>query len=344
MSAERPGLSPLARHLLGLAAYYAVVVAVSLLLSRLFPQITELWHSPALKSGAKAGDLISNRGPQVVLETRRMDLALSTTLSIVASVAMAVPLAWVYLLTRRRKGFTQSLAHTLILLPIGIAGVVTLVQDSLALAFSLAGIVAAVRFRNTLEDTKDTVYIFVATGLGIAAGVGGLVIGFVTSVLFNVVVLVLWWTEFGRAPANLEGSPAFRRLERARALADGGGEFVASLDKEVLPALSPGQLESLASRAWRRRQLKDDLPLPDRRFPFQSLLVVHATEVEPVQLAVESVLIETAKRWELAAVLPEPGGARLEYLLKLRKSADRNAFLVTLRARCGPQLAGIELR
>src|SRR5256885_7014990 len=35
----------------------------------------------------------------------------------------------------------------------------------------LAAIVAAVRFRNTLKDTKDAVYIFLALAVGVAAGV-----------------------------------------------------------------------------------------------------------------------------------------------------------------------------
>jgi len=48
--------------------------------------------------------------------------------------------------------------------------VVLIVRDSVALAFSLAGIVAAVRFRNTLRDTKDAVYIFLAIAVGLAAG------------------------------------------------------------------------------------------------------------------------------------------------------------------------------
>jgi hypothetical protein len=57
----------------------------------------------------------------------------------------------------------------LIILPLVVAGIVVLVKDSLALAFSLAGIVAAVRFRNTLDDSKDAVYVFLATGVGLAA-------------------------------------------------------------------------------------------------------------------------------------------------------------------------------
>lgn len=66
-----------------------------------------------------------------------------------------------------------------------VAGIVTVVQHSLALAFSLAGIVAGVRFRRTLSDTFDTLFIFVAIGVGIAAGVGSIEIAAVMTVFFN---------------------------------------------------------------------------------------------------------------------------------------------------------------
>ena len=70
---------------------------------------------------------------------------------------LMLPVAWVYILTRQKKGYRQSVVQTLIILPIVVAGVVLLVKNSVALAFSLGGIVAAVSFRNTLRDTKDAV-------------------------------------------------------------------------------------------------------------------------------------------------------------------------------------------
>src|SRR5439155_85164 len=61
----------------------------------------------------------------------------------------------------------------------------------------LAGLAAAVRFRNTLKDTKDAVYIFVAMGVGIAAGVQALALCFVMSVIYNVSVVTLWALNVG---------------------------------------------------------------------------------------------------------------------------------------------------
>jgi hypothetical protein len=57
------------------------------------------------------------------------------------------PIAWVYVLTRAKRGFQQSMVQTLLILPVVVAGVITIVKNSIALAFGLAGIVTAVSFR-----------------------------------------------------------------------------------------------------------------------------------------------------------------------------------------------------
>ena len=82
-----------------------------------------------------------------------------------------LPVSWVYFKSRSKSGLDQSIAQTMLLLPMAVAGVVIIVQNSLALAFSLAGIVAAVRFRNTLKNTGDSLFIFISIGAGLAAGV-----------------------------------------------------------------------------------------------------------------------------------------------------------------------------
>src|SRR5439155_593698 len=95
--------------------------------------------------------------------------ALITLLSMLTALLLVLPVAWVYMVTKRRSGYDQSVVQTVIILPMTVAGTVILVQNSLALAFALAAIVAAVRFRNTLKDTKDAVYIFLALAVGVAA-------------------------------------------------------------------------------------------------------------------------------------------------------------------------------
>jgi len=120
--------------------------------------------------------------------------------AMLGALALIGPVAWMYMRTKPKERYDPSLVHTLIILPVVIAGIVLIVHDSVALAFSLAGIVAAVRFRNTLRDTKDAVYIFLAIAVGLAAGVQSFAVGFVVSAIYVAVVLVLWRFDIGTAP------------------------------------------------------------------------------------------------------------------------------------------------
>ena len=52
---------------------------------------------------------------------------------------------------RNDDEYDQSLINTILVLPMVVTGIVIIVQNSLALAFSLAGIAGAVRFRNSLK-------------------------------------------------------------------------------------------------------------------------------------------------------------------------------------------------
>lgn len=120
--------------------------------------------------------------------------------ALLGGLALMCPVAWMYMKTKPTARYDSSLVQTIVVLPIVISGVVVIVRDSLTLAFSLAGIVAAVRFRNTLRDTKDAVYVFLAIAVGLAAGVQALSIAFVVTIIFVIVVLVLWRFDVGTEP------------------------------------------------------------------------------------------------------------------------------------------------
>ena len=275
-------------------------------------------------------------------------LAVTTALCMIGAFLLMLPVSWVYILTRQKKGFRQSVVQTLIILPIVVAGVVLLVKNSIALAFSLGGIVAAVSFRNTLRDTKDAVYIFLAIGVGLAAGVQVMSAAAVMSFLFNVVVVVFWYTDFGRAPAHLEGPRAARRLERSLALANRTGAFVAQLDREILKSMSPEQLQALVQRA--RRRVGDDGALevdqpPKRPKPLDTVLRVQTPDPEAARPHIEAVLGSQVKAWQFSRSEREPGHTPvLEYRVRLRKSVPGTALAGELRARLGPRATGVETR
>ncbi len=119
----------------------------------------------------------------------RFDDARSLFFAMLGAVLLMLPVSWIYKGIHREGEHDRSLDETSLILPAVVAGIVMVVQHSLALAFSLAGIVAGVQFRRALSDTFDTLFIFVAIAVGIAAGIKALDIAVVLTVFFNFATL-----------------------------------------------------------------------------------------------------------------------------------------------------------
>lgn len=69
-----------------------------------------------------------------------------------------------------RRDLDRPFMTTLVLLAVVIALVTVVIADNAARAFTLAGSLAIVRFRTTVEDTRDTAFVIFAVVSGMAAG------------------------------------------------------------------------------------------------------------------------------------------------------------------------------
>jgi hypothetical protein len=116
----------------------------------------------------------------------------------IGAAILIVPVSWIYFITSRSKKVDQSFVQTIIIMPIVVTGISMIVLNSLALAFSLAGIVAAVRFRFTLDQPSHAMYIFVAISIGLGAGIGALGVATVISMAFVYATLLIWKLEYGK--------------------------------------------------------------------------------------------------------------------------------------------------
>jgi hypothetical protein len=123
---------------------------------------------------------------------------------------LIVPVSWTYFITSRSKEVDQSFVQTIIIMPIVVTGISMIVMNSIPLAFSLAGIVAAVRFRFTLRQPGHAMYIFVAISVGLGAGIGALGISAVISAAFVFATLIIWKLEYGK----ILSGPFFSMLTR----------------------------------------------------------------------------------------------------------------------------------
>jgi hypothetical protein len=115
---------------------------------------------------------------------------------------LAIPVSWAYFITSRARRIDQSFLQTILILPLLVTGIAMIVLNSIALAFSLAGVVAAVRFRFSLDQPSDAMYIFVAIGIGLGSGIGALGVAYVISLMFVLATLVIWKLEYGKTLAG----------------------------------------------------------------------------------------------------------------------------------------------
>ena len=335
--------SPLVR----LFAYYALLGGAVWALSAKFPGVWDLeerFRQCSALNAASRGRALADSNACLDVWTQS-DLVLITLLASFAALALVVPVAYVYMVTKRRRGYDQSVVQTVIILPMAVAGTVILVQDSIALAFALGAVMAAVRFRNTLKDTKDTVYIFLALAVGVAAGVFAPSVAATMSVAFNLVMLALWYFNVGNIYVDQRGRVAPLRPGEALMGPGKTGEFMAVGDPKLLEALTPDELDEVADRAARLQAYIAARSDDTKKKRFSAVVLVHTTEPKAAQPLVESVLEEQTKRWRLAEILPSvEGTTTLEYMVRLKEAGEAGVLLDDLKRRGAPSVVAAEYR
>ncbi|MBT8083451.1 MAG: DUF4956 domain-containing protein [Gammaproteobacteria bacterium] len=180
--------------------YYAFWAAAVILLLRRFPGLGEYLPLGGISDLASAN--VESFEPVYTMVERTLFAPtgpLRLLLASIGAIILTVPISWVYFITSRARRIDQSFLQTIMILPIVVTGIAMIVVNSLALAFSLAGVVAAVRFRFTLNQPSDAMYIFVAIGVGLGAGIGALGVAGVISFAFVIATLVIWKLEYGKS-------------------------------------------------------------------------------------------------------------------------------------------------
>ena len=209
-----------------LAVYFFVLFASIIAALQLIPEVFRylpFGGRDALEgaSGSSATDLMQAvRGAtQSVTEARDLDSIESVILFVVAhltgTVLLMLPITWTYTAVNFEAGFRKSFVRALIILPLCATTTVLLIQNSLALAFGLAALVAAVRFRVALAEASDGIFIFAAVCVGLAAGIGYLGVALVMSMFFCFANVVMWAVDYGHNPGD-EARLARKRAKRAQ--------------------------------------------------------------------------------------------------------------------------------
>jgi hypothetical protein len=306
-----------------LALFQIVIIAVVILMARETRVVSE---PPIL--GEQLGPLVESPGATAPGPWGGRGW-LAALVAMIGALLLMLPVAWAYAATRIRKQMNTSVVTTIVLLPIAVAAIFVIVQDSLAAAFSLAGIAGLVRFRNALEDTRDAMYVVIAIAVGLGAGVGTLEASAALTGVYNLSVVALWkWTT---------SQPVIADITLGEHAVPEGQTVLEALTKErerhpspVAEWFEPEKAVPLDDHAQKAQ------PDAGRR---EGMLRVHAADDIPTRRLIEEVLDSHTKRWDLETDDPGPDNLpTLTYSIRLKKRIPPDALLQALRERLGPQL------
>ena len=333
------------RPLRRLLAYYAVVAVIVALFAWAWPQLALLIAGKGLRAlGGNpriledglngTGSIVAGAtGPRSLAE-----LALTTFLVLIGTLVLMMPVTWVYMSARSVPGHNQGVVQTLIILPLVVAGIIVIVQNSLALAFSLAGVVGAVRFRTNLRDTRDLVFIFLSIAVGFAAGVQYLAVGALVSIVFNLVLLLTWRYDYGRNVLTPSASSQWAGPLETLAIPGGDGQVP---DRDLVLALTPTKADALAERFERVRKT---IGKKNKKARFNAVLTITTNDVPAAQSGIEKVLEKMTKRWKLDEVVTNIGKpSEMYYLVRLKKTVTRDELLTAIHDQPETGIASADL-
>ena len=184
-----------------LTAYYAAMAVIIFAALSIFPALRDylpVGGVEALISQPDANPLEGSARAATAQQVGTFGESLFWLgMAIIGALLTALPVSWVYMGIRTGEEYDQSLISTILILPVVVTGIVIIVQNSLALAFALAGIAGAVRFKNSLKSSGDALFILISVGTGLAAGIGAVELAIVMGIGFNYAFLMLWATEYG---------------------------------------------------------------------------------------------------------------------------------------------------
>ncbi len=290
-----------------LVAYYALLFFFIIQTSFL---LRELGANYDLQQFAKIKTIID----EAFTFSMGFDDLVYTFFSLLLSFIFTLPIAWVYTLTANEDNFDPSLAQTVVVLAMVVTGVMVVVSDVTARAFALAGVVAAVRFRNSLQDTKDAIYIFIAVAIGMGCGTRVYHITVWLSVIMSLTMFVLWKYRFGASLRTIAKAPGKKEVQKLYAQTSGGA--LQHLEREL------EQQVRLMQWAQMHRDEEKGKKKPN------AALIIESRDAYAAIEQVDKALDTYGGKWQLANISSEtPGRSTLEYVGRLPKEATPAALI-----------------
>jgi hypothetical protein len=107
------------------------------------------------------------------------------------SAMLTLLVAWTYRATHRGVSYSQSFAHTLVLLGVAVAFFMLIIGANIARAFTLVGALSIIRFRHAVKETRDIGFVFVSLAIGMACGTRSYLLAcFATICMIGIIVML----------------------------------------------------------------------------------------------------------------------------------------------------------
>ncbi|MBR5060028.1 MAG: DUF4956 domain-containing protein [Clostridia bacterium] len=92
--------------------------------------------------------------------------------AVVIAVVLGVIVFFTHKFTTDVFSYDKNFGLVMLFVPATVALLVSITSNSISRALSIAGVLAIIRYRSTLTNPRDLVYIFFSVAVGFAAGVG----------------------------------------------------------------------------------------------------------------------------------------------------------------------------
>ena len=125
----------------------------------------------------------------------------STIVSVLLMVAiLAIYEFFVYRMVSHRSFYNKSFNITIAILPFFISTIILCLQSNLVITLGTIGALAIIRFRTSVKDPVDMLYLLWSVFIGIICGCQLFEVGVLTSIVVTVVLILLEHINFGRKP------------------------------------------------------------------------------------------------------------------------------------------------
>ncbi|MEC9465178.1 MAG: DUF4956 domain-containing protein [Myxococcota bacterium] len=197
-------------------------------------------------------DILNNLSRPDIVDWR------TALVSILLAFALAQAVASVYMRTFRGLSYSRTLVQGMALASIVTCMLMLAIGNSIAAGIGIAGGLSIIRFRTTMRDPRDMVFVFTALAAGIATGLQAYAAAIAGTAVFLVAALALDATAFG-ARRHFDG------LIRFSAPQDGDILTISTVLREHCDSFVLVTLREAAQGSRVEHAYQISIPNPDAR-------------------------------------------------------------------------------